>query len=169
MVFLIISCSSHFQKLPPSASLSNGTGLVRPCKEVVCTQGLTMQQLLGTLPLTASFAGLDPTSRGEHQGALWQWRPPPLSLHQRCSQPSYYPRGAQHPSHLEPITKQLHYSQEQMDGGKRGKMTITTQPTELNYAPQHEAAAFNLATGRYMKILPPSSAKIWTKMRTFLI
>lgn len=52
---------------------------------------------------------------------------------------------------LEPITKQLRYSQKEADGWreKGKKMTITAQQqTELHSGPQQEAAVLNLAIWR---------------------
>lgn len=55
---------------------------------------------------------------------------------------------------LEPITKQLRYSQRGTDGQReKWEMIVTTQQqTQLNDMPQHEAAGLNLAIWRSLKI-----------------
>lgn len=55
---------------------------------------------------------------------------------------------------LEPITKQLRYSQRETDGQRETwEMIVTTQQqTQLNDMPQHEAAGLNLAIWRSLKI-----------------
>lgn len=106
-----------------------------------------MSQMLGTLPPMTSLAGrLSPPVLGAVTGEpigsggfprffLTQMVRSVLSLSKR---------------NLEPVTKQLCYSQKETDGRreKGKKMTITQQQTELNHVPQHEAAVLNLAIWR---------------------
>lgn len=138
VTFLFIYCSGHFQRPPPRASLSNRAKVVVRCSGPRDAAGdpSAGHLLAGFLP---QLWRLSPGST-----LAMRLRPAPvgrpvLMIPEACS-----------PGKLEPITKQLRYSQKETDGrrvkGRKNDNNNTTN--KLHDIPQQEAAVLNLAIWR---------------------
>lgn len=166
MAFLLIYCSGHFQR-PPRASLSNSTGLMVTLRRerrraLRCRRYWRPFHWLS--PCRLSVPALEAIT-GEHFGgggfAPHQWAQTVLIIPE-------VPSAAK----LEPITKQLRYSQKEADGRREKGKKNDNNSTTTNWTPQWTPAGGSCVKSGHLEITeifffldnwkfwPPSTIKI---------